>query len=379
MARADLGLGPTRQAGAPEGLDLDFAGRRFWRGGRRLPTPENAPEWAFVREGAAFGEGRAHPLEERAADAPRLTRGGLLLEGAATNLLSRSVEFETGAWTRTAAGTGTAPVVVGTSPDPAGGMTARRMVFDRGGGEGSGDISLMYHADFASTVGATYVGSLWARADVPTTLLMRHVGADAYLTMEIDGTWRRFHLASTAAAASSVLQIALRGGYGVPQTATVDLWNVQCEADHATSDVVSGAEPRSRAAEELGFVQPETAAGAIMTEWTPTAVTGTRILIEGGGLRLALVEGAVSATAGATTLSAGGTIATGQPLQVALCWEPGRIAMAVNGDVSAGAADLALGGVSAGWGTGGSFVGRLRRWRRLNRALGNAALAAVTS
>lgn len=379
MAATDLALGPMRRGAEAEGFDLDFARRRFWRQGRRLAFAEDAPEWVFARGGVAFAEGASTPLEARDAGMPRWGKVGLLLEGVGTNLISHSVAFEHAAWVKIASGSGTAPVVLGTATDPAGGTTARRVTFSRGTGDGSGDLSLMLQSDVGSTPGGAYVGSTWVRAETPTRLLMRHVGADAYLAMEADTTWRRFHMPSAAVAPASNFQIGLRGGEGVAETATVELWNAQCEVDQATSDVVTGASPRSRAADELRFEHPDSGFGTIVMDATPAATSWDRVLFEGVGLRVAMPGGVVSATAEGVDLTVGDAVSAGQAMRLAVAWEPGRVTLAVNGSVASGTGELLLGALTVGRGDGDPFFGRLRRWRRLDRALGDAALAAVTS
>jgi len=379
MGAIDLALGPMRRGAEAEGLDLDFARRRFWRHGRRLASAEDAPEWMFARGGVAFGEGNSIPLAARDAGMPRWGKGGLLLEGVGTNLISHSVAFEHAAWVKIASGSGTAPVVLGTATDPAGGTTARRVTFSRGSGDGSGDLSLMLQSDVGSTPGGAYVGSTWVRADTPTRLLMRHVGADAYLAMEADATWRRFHMPSAAVAAASNFQIGLRGGEGVAETATVELWNAQCEVDQATSDVVTGASPGSRAADELGFGHPGSEFGTIVMDATPAATSGARVLFEGAGLRVAMPGGLVSATTEGVDLAVGEAVSAGQTMRVAVAWEPGRVTLAVNGSLATEAGAVLLGAVTVGRGDGDAFFGTLGRWRRLDRAVGDAALAAVTT
>jgi len=379
MGATNLGLGPASRSGAPEGFDFDFVTGRFWRAGRRLGAPDEALEWTFARASTAWDEGADTLLVEHVADVPRLGRGGFLLEGAATNLLSRSAVFEDPAWIGIALGAGSAPVVLGPATDPAGGMTARRLVFDRGAGDVSGDLSFASHVDFASTPGRRHVGSVWVRSDDPTTLLMRHVGAAAYLVMAVDATWRRFQVSSTAPAEASNFQIGLRGGVGVSRMATVDVWNAQCEVDLATSDVVTGAAVATRAADELEFGHPATETGAVVMELIPAEVAGTRILFEGAGLRVSMLDGVVSATLEGDILAAGGAASAGQVMRVAVAWEPGRVSLAMNGSVASGLGELVSGALTVGRGAGEPFFGRLRRWRRLDRALSDAALAAVTS
>lgn len=381
MATSGLGLGPGTAANAREGFDFDFVGRSLWRGGRRTRVPEDALEWAFSRDGGALGNGPSGGLSPYAADVPRWDQGGLMLEGPGQNLLSRSTEFANGAWTPIAGGTGTAPVVLGAVPDPLGGASAARVSFSRGGGEGVGDLSLLLHAPFPTTVGETYAGSLWMRAEAPTTLLMRHVGSGTYDQIAVGPTWRRVHMSSVAASIMSDFQIGLRGGgFGGGASAIVDVWNAQCEPGHATSDVVTGEAPGSRAADQLDLVHASTSAGTLILEATSQVFDGDRVLFDAdGSTGLRLREGVVTALLATGDVSVGPPFDEQDVVRAALAWEAGRLTVAAAGSVASIATTEILGAVTVGHGSGDPFFGRLRRWRRLDRALGDAALAAVTS
>lgn len=380
MGTSDLGLGPAKPASAPEGFDFDFVGRRLWRAGRWLSTPGAAAEWAFSRDGEAFGDGPATGMTLHSANVPRWGRDGLLLEGQGANLLSRSADFTHATWFPLGAGTGAPPVVHGSAPDPLGGNGAARVSFSRGLGESDGDVSVLLHADFPTTSGDAYAGSLWVRAEAPTTLLMRHVGAGSYAQIDVGTEWRRAHMASLAAWSVSNFQIGLRGGYGAGAAATVDVWNAQCERGHASSDIVTGTEPAGRAADLLDLSHPPVTRGTILCEVVADLVEGDRVIFDCEGVvRMTLQDGIAAAAFGTEVVTVGAAIGPGAPVKAALSWEPGRLALAAQGSVTSAAAEVTIGGIRVGRGTGDPLFGRLRRWRRLDRALSDAALAAATS
>lgn len=147
---------------------------------------------------------------------------------APNNLLLRSEEFNNAAWDKIGTGTATAPVVTAnaaTAPD--GTTTADQIVFNRGAGTTSSDIS--YIAQGSSGTYAA-IGSVWLKTtDGSTQTLQIRAGALTFTTITVTGTWTRF---ASVAARSSIdrFQILLYGNVGASQTVSVYAWGAQLEA-----------------------------------------------------------------------------------------------------------------------------------------------------
>lgn len=381
MGAADLGLGVAGRT-AMRGALLDFARGDFRMDGRWTGDPVGAGRVTFARSTAAWLTTVEGPAAF-APDAPRWDAAGLLIEGPATNLLRHSADLTAGSWTPAVNGDGVAPVrALSPVAGPDGVAPATRLTLDRGAVDGPGHLSMVFHEPFPVTAGASHTASFWARADGPGTILMRHVGGAAYGVFAVDGTWRRFASTSVAASGSASLEIGLRGGFGAAQSLTLDVWNVQCEAGPASSDVMTGAAPGARGADQMSLIGGPAARGTLRMDWAVESHrTGRRTLAGGGGTAvLELVDGVPTATIGGVTVVAGSAAASGTTVRTAVTWEPGRIALAVDGVVAAAAAtapevgDLEIGA------RGGAdpLTARILRIERLDRATSDAALAAVT-
>ncbi|MBX9574618.1 MAG: hypothetical protein K2X07_03170 [Caulobacteraceae bacterium] len=381
MGAVDLGLGVAGRT-AMRGALLDFARGDFRMDGRWSGDPVGAGRVAFARSTAAWLTTAEGPAAF-APDAPRWDAAGLLIEGPATNLLRHSADLTAGPWTPAVNGDGVAPVRgVSPVPKPDGAAGATRLTLDRGPVDEGGHLSMVFHEPFAVTAGATHTASFWARAETPGTILMRHVGGAAYAAFAVDGVWRRFSSASVAASGTASLEIGLRGGFGASRSLTVDVWNVQCEVGAASSDVVTGAASGARGADQLSLSGGAEARGTVRIDWAVEAHRpGRRTLAAGDGAAvLELVDGVPTATVGGVTVVAGSVAASGRTVRTAVTWEPGRIALAVDGVVVAVAAtapevgDLEIGA------RGGAdpLNARIPRIERLDWATSDAALAAVT-
>lgn len=181
----------------------------------------------------------------------------LLLERESTNLCVRSDEFNDAAWTKSAAGAGTAPVVTAnaaTAPD--GTTTADEVVF---AAPGAGDLSQVAQGGITTTAASLYAGSLWVRAasgaDVGKVLLLRQVGAASYLSITLTAAWQRVQRAETAAGTTSEYSVALRPDFGSSTgTVTAYLWRAQLElGDVATSEIKTEGTTATRARDSLSF------------------------------------------------------------------------------------------------------------------------------
>lgn len=174
-------------------------------------------------------------LQEIQTDTPRIdftndTKGHLLLEPSRTNLITYSEDLTDSSWAKQSGGTGTAPVVTSNNTiSPDGTQNADKVVFDKGTGTTTSDLSILS----ASFTSQSNTASFYIKADSPQRIVVRN--SNTWVGYDIGTDWTRVEKTDTGGS----IQIGLRDGYGVadvPNTATVYLWGVQVEAgSYATS------------------------------------------------------------------------------------------------------------------------------------------------
>jgi len=160
---------------------------------------------------------------------------GLLIEEARTNLLERSAEFDNAYWTKSAAGTASAPVVTAnaaTAPD--GTASADQIDFDRGAGNLSTDHSWITRSLAVPATG-DYTQSVWLKAatggDVGKQIAIRNVANGSYLVVTLTSEWIRYTRTENATTTTSrPWQIANRGGTTADNIVSVLAWGAQLEA-----------------------------------------------------------------------------------------------------------------------------------------------------
>lgn len=210
----------------------------YLESGRRS-TLADAPGWAFSRSTANYAADLTGTLTSFAIDAPRVTDKGLLIEGAATNVLLQSQTFDNASWTSLISGSGLAPVVTAnaaTAPD--GTATADQVVFSLNGGSASGDISMLSQALTGLSSSTAYAGGLWIKSATPCTILFRHVAGGAYSSLSVTTSWQRFTVAETSIAIVGDFQFGLRGVIGPTGSATVQVWGGQLETGSVNSSYI---------------------------------------------------------------------------------------------------------------------------------------------
>jgi hypothetical protein len=257
---------------------LAFPGGPFRVGVASANQVDGLEGWTYARTGSATGRNADGTVETFAADVPRITDQGLLIEAAATNLLLRSQEFDNASWTKTAAGAGLAPVVTAnaaTAPD--GTTTADQVVFNLGGSNTLSDFSTLDQS--ATVANATaYAASVWLRASSPVTLLCRHAGQAGYASLSVTTAWQRFTRVETSISTSAPFALGLRGGLGASGSATVEVWGAQLElGSAATSYVTTAGSTASRTADTATLVLPAgSSSDPIVVEHTGGTVSTTR-------------------------------------------------------------------------------------------------------
>lgn len=201
----------------------------------------------FTRSSSATRVNSSGLVETVVSGEPRVdylnnADGHLLLEPSRTNLVTYSEDFSDSSWAKQSGGTGTAPVV--TSNDaisPDGTQNADKVVFDKGSGSSTSDLSIL-SASFTSQANTA---SFYVKADSAQRIVVRNSGT--WVGYDITTEWTRIEKTDSGGS----LQIGLRDGYGVsdvPDTATIYLWGAQIEAgSYATSYIPTSGSSVTRA------------------------------------------------------------------------------------------------------------------------------------
>jgi hypothetical protein len=150
------------------------------------------------------------------------------------NLILYSQDLGNAAWTPSASGTGSNPVVTSndaTAPD--GTMTATKLVFDVGAGTANTDWSVVTSSGIPEiTNGVAFGYSFWLKGSNGTQLLVRDIGGDAYPLYTCNGEWqrvRRWGIGSYGL--NDTMEIGIRQAVSgtINSSATVWIWGVQVE------------------------------------------------------------------------------------------------------------------------------------------------------
>ena len=180
---------------------------------------------------------------------------GLLIEGQAQNLLTRSQALATSPWSAGNGSGGTLPTVDNdndTAPD--GTQTATRVQLNITGGGFSRVQQLV-----TGTIGVSYTFSVWMKlksGSTPVTVAIR-VGSDGNSTntnKTVTSSWQRFQTTYTLAAAPADAQVMLWTSLSTSTTADVLVWGAQLEAGSgASSYIPTGASQGTRNADECSM------------------------------------------------------------------------------------------------------------------------------
>lgn len=98
MLALDLSLPAAPRGARPTPLHLDFVAGRYEREGVPASGFTSVPGVSYSRSGVGLAGRSNGTLATMAADVPRITDRGLLLETAATNLFTRSDDFSHSVW-----------------------------------------------------------------------------------------------------------------------------------------------------------------------------------------------------------------------------------------------------------------------------------------
>lgn len=202
----------------------------------------------FRRASTKLIFGRDGVLQIRAIDVPgddydALGRAkGLLIEGAATNLLRYTTAFSNGLWQKDA-GVSVAESAIA-APD--GSMTAMVLELPSNAGDAGG----LYQSVSDLIVGETYSFAVWIRA-VSGSVDVTLGGVDGTSShgFTVDEKWQRVSITEPASDSTRYLKISADAA-NLP--ASVVIWNAQLEqGETPTSDIISDGIPASRAADDV--------------------------------------------------------------------------------------------------------------------------------
>ena len=195
-------------------------------------------EFDFARGSIATYVGKDGLIKSAASDVPRIdfsdsNSGALLLEPQRTNLITYSEDFSQ--WANQNAGTGSAPIITSNNTiSPDGTQNADKVVFNKGAGVSTSDLSVIASSGFTSQ---TNTASFYIKADSPQRIVIRN--STNWQLVDVTTKWQRISKTDTGTG----IQIGLRDGYGIaniPNTATIYLWGAQAEqGSYATSYIPS--------------------------------------------------------------------------------------------------------------------------------------------
>ena len=212
---------------------FDFINDRCLYASNDVGGVSGATGYSFARASQGYYTNSDGTLTSFASGALRRGNRGVLIEGARTNLLQRSQEFDNASWVKEAGGSGVAASVTadqGVAPD--GTTTAYRVQFSLAGATTSSDFSRLRQAATAAA-GQTY--SFWARStDGVSTYNMTAGDADGVGAFQftVTGTWQRFSRSTASGGGAVSYTLGLRGAQSPTNSNTADvlIWGAQLEA-----------------------------------------------------------------------------------------------------------------------------------------------------
>lgn len=237
---------------------------------KNLLTAQGQSVCTFTRASAATYVDRYGMLKSVAADIPRFTADGLLIEGASTNLLTYSEQFENGAWVKTRASVSANTT---STLDPFGTNMADKLVEDT-----SVSNSHYIGQNIGVTSGTSYTLSIFVKAAERTQACLGNVSANkfAYFDLaagnvisstsgvsaeikQLANGWFRCtmnYTSSATATQSHGILTCINGnlGYTGDGTSSLYIFGAQLEAmPFATSYIPTTTASLSRAADVCSF------------------------------------------------------------------------------------------------------------------------------
>jgi len=202
------------------------------------PTNTNA-DITWTRSTSGTYIDRYGVVTSAAIDEPREESEGWLIEGASTNLLLRSEEFDNASWSKTSV-----TVTANASTSPAATATADQM---------DATASDSFVSQTITPTASSQTFSIWLRADIATTIKIGFVGAASTgIDVNITTSWSRFSITDADINITSVVI----GGFASFSTGeTIYAWGAQLEIlSLASSYIGTTTASTTRAADMVSIV-----------------------------------------------------------------------------------------------------------------------------
>lgn len=369
---------------------------------KNLLTTQGQSICTFTRASTATYTDRYGVLRASANDTPRFTADGILLEGASTNLLIYSEQFDNAAWTKLRSSVSANATE---TTDPYGTNLADKLIEDT-----TATITHLVSQLYSFTAGMTYTFSVYAKAGSRSQMALRFgdsglaagfdlssgtvLSASSGVTTKITALsngWYRVSATETAVnngSYASQIQLMVSGAtsYTGDGTSGLYIFGAQLEAmPFATSYIPTTATAATRAYNNFSLPQAEntplyTGDFSIFADVTPSGVLSTQYLIGdanlASGIKFYIDEtGDIKFFLNGITIGASTTVSVSDTYRVCIIKQGMSIQIYLNGElrnsnnlpaVPANQTNLYIGSRN---GTSGHYFGQINNLRIYDRAL----------